>query len=61
MNSISGSELRLNNEKIVEYMRLLKKQKDEITFLIEKQEEEKVKIQNEIEKLTYKLTLVVQI
>lgn len=56
--SETGSELRNNNEKIVKFMILLKQQRDEMSFLIQKQKEEKNRIQTEIEKLTFKLSLV---
>lgn len=54
----SGTELRENNEKIVRLMALLKKQRDEMTYLIQKQQEEKTRIQTEIERLSFKLSLV---
>ncbi|XP_044261445.1 cilia- and flagella-associated protein 251-like [Tribolium madens] len=56
--SDSGHELRENNEKIVKLMSILKKQRNEMNYLIEKQKEEKNRIQNEIEKLTFKLSLL---
>jgi hypothetical protein len=56
--SDSGHELRENNEKIVKLMSLLKKQRDEMNYLIEKQQLEKGRIETEIEKLTFKLSLV---
>ncbi|XP_063926844.1 uncharacterized protein LOC135140284 [Zophobas morio] len=56
--SESGTELRNNNERIVKLMALLKAQRDEMTYLITKQQEEKHKIENEIEKLSFKLTLL---
>ncbi|XP_068902429.1 putative autophagy-related protein 11 [Tenebrio molitor] len=56
--SDSGHELRENNEKIVKLMSLLKKQRDEMNYLIEKQQLEKGRIETEIEKLTFKLSLL---
>nr|XP_008194938.1 PREDICTED: Sjoegren syndrome nuclear autoantigen 1 homolog [Tribolium castaneum] len=56
--SDSGHELRENNEKIVKLMSILKKQRNEMNFLIEKQVEEKSRIQNEIERLSFKLSLL---
>lgn len=56
--SDSGHELRDNNEQIVKLINQLKKQRKDMNYLIEKQELEKGRIQTEIEKLSFKLTLV---
>lgn len=55
----TGEELNEKNMKIISYIRELKAQRDEISYLIKKQEEEMYKIKAEIEKNNYKLTLVI--
>lgn len=59
--SETGEELRENNEKIVKLIQELKAQRDEMNVLIVKQEEEKSHLETEIERITYKLTLVKQL
>lgn len=54
----TGEELNKNNEQIVKYMQELKSQRDAIHFLIKKQEEERYILQAEIQRMSYKLTLV---
>lgn len=56
--SFSGLELKERNEKICNCIKELKVQRNELDFLIEKQQEEKIKLQTEIERITYKLSLV---
>lgn len=53
-----GAELRINNEKIIEFLLTLRAQRNELQLIIEKQEEEKRRLQHEIERITYKLNLV---
>ncbi|CAG9820598.1 unnamed protein product [Phaedon cochleariae] len=53
-----GQELRENNEKIVECILLLRDQRDELGFIIERQYEERKKLETEMERITYKLCLV---
>ncbi|XP_023020511.1 uncharacterized protein [Leptinotarsa decemlineata] len=57
-NEDMGRELRENNEKIVECILLLKEQRDELTFIIDKQQEERKKLETEMERITYKLCLI---
>lgn len=53
-----GQELRENNQKIVECVRLLREQRDELAFIIEKQYQERKKLETDMERITYKLCLV---
>lgn len=53
-----GQELRENNEKIIECILLLREQREELIFIIEKQYEERKKLETEMERITYKLCLV---
>lgn len=53
-----GAKLRQNNDKIVHFIQTLKEQRAEIANLIEKQEVEKKKLEVEIERCTYKISLV---
>ncbi|KAG5881467.1 hypothetical protein JTB14_000895 [Gonioctena quinquepunctata] len=53
-----GKELRENNEKIVECIKTLKEQRDELAYIIEKQQEERQKLETEMERITYKLCLI---
>lgn len=46
------------NDKIMTYLSDLKKQRDELHYLIEKQLSQKKELQIEIERLTYKLKIV---
>lgn len=50
--------LRENNEEILKYLNQLKEQREELYFLIERQNAEKTKIETEIQRLHYKLTLL---
>lgn len=53
-----GQELKQNNEKIIECIVLLREQRDELAFIIERQYEERKKLETEMERITYKLCLV---
>lgn len=53
-----GRELKENNEKIVHCLLEMRTQRDELVFLIQKQREERKKLEVEMERLTYKLCLV---
>lgn len=53
-----GGELRENNEKIVECILLLRDQRSELGFIIEKQYEERKNLEKEMERLTFKLCLL---
>lgn len=53
-----GKELRENSDKIVECILLLREQRAELAYIIERQYEERQKLENEMEKITYKLCLV---
>ncbi|KAJ8978791.1 hypothetical protein NQ317_015515 [Molorchus minor] len=53
-----GRELREHNEKIVQCLLLLNEQRNELAFLIEKQYEERKKLEMEMERITYKLCLI---
>lgn len=55
-----GEVLSDHNEKIVKLIKELKTQRDDITFLIAKQEEEQCRLQAEVERITYKITLVIE-
>lgn len=53
-----GAQLRKNNDQIVHYLTTLKTQRNEINQLIQKQEDEMKKLQQEVERITYKIALV---
>lgn len=53
-----GQELRENNDKIVECILLLRQQREELCYIIEKQYDERKKLETEMERITYKLCLV---
>lgn len=53
-----GDELNDRNDKILKFIRELKLQRDEINYLINKQEEERYRLQAEIQRITYKIALV---
>ncbi|XP_050517008.1 uncharacterized protein LOC126891778 [Diabrotica virgifera virgifera] len=53
-----GTELRTNNEKIVEYIISLRQHRDELIFIIDKQYKERKKLETEMERITYKLCLI---
>lgn len=56
--SYSGQMLKERNDQICKCITEMKKQRSELNFLINKQQEEKLKLQTEIERITYKLSLV---
>ncbi|KAF5284657.1 hypothetical protein FQR65_LT13488 [Abscondita terminalis] len=56
--SFSGTILKERNEQIVKYISELKTQRNELNFLIDKQQEEKFKLETEIRRITYKLSLL---
>lgn len=53
-----GRKLSSNNHELVHYILKLKQESEEIGVLLKKQEEEKMRLQNEAERITYKLTVV---
>ncbi|KAJ8909880.1 hypothetical protein NQ315_013514 [Exocentrus adspersus] len=55
---VMGKEVKENNEAIVHCLLELRKQRDDLEYLLEKQLEEKKTLEMEMERLTYKLCLI---
>lgn len=53
-----AKELRENNDKICNYICNLKSQREELIYIIEKQYDERKRLETEMERITYKLCLV---
>lgn len=53
-----GRELSSHNHQIVKCIQELHQQRDELGMLIQIQEDEKAKLENEVERINYKLALV---
>lgn len=56
-----GPELNVYSEQIVKCIMELREQRDEINLLISKQEEEKLRLKTEMQRINYKLALVIVI
>ncbi|CAH1099552.1 unnamed protein product [Psylliodes chrysocephalus] len=53
-----AKELRENNDKICNYICNLKSQREELIYIIEKQYDERKRLETEMERITYKLCLI---